>query len=84
MNRKKIEKVLNKENLVIGCYNNKLEKLNTNNLKKVLDNLKYQNDTKVFINRKAYIVMIDEVNSEVDLNIITLKEYEESFGAWED
>ena len=84
MNRKKIEKKLSKENLIIGIYNTKLDKLNNSNLKKVLDNLKYQCDTKVFINRKPYIVSIDEVDGEVDLDIITLKEYEENFGIWED
>ena len=84
MNRKKIEKKLAKEKLTIGIYNNKLEKLNNSNLKKVLDNLKYQCDTKVFINRKAYIVSIDKIDNEIDLDIITLKEYEENFGSWED
>ena len=84
MNRNKIEKKLAKENLIIGIYNTKLEKLNNSNLKKVLDNLEYQCDTKVFINRKPYIVSIDEVDGEVDLDIITLKEYEENFGVWED
>ena len=84
MNRKKIEKKLAKENLIIGIYNTKLEKLNNSNLKKVLDNLKYQCDTKVFIKRRTYIVSIDEVDNEVDIDIISLKEYEENFGTWED
>lgn len=83
-NKDRIEKALNKLGYGIGCYDKTIERLNSNNLKKVMDNVKYSEDTKVLINRKPYIVQIDEVDNEIDFNIITLGEYEEQYGAWEE
>lgn len=79
------EIIINKiksEGYTLGIYDNALDKLNKQNLKKVLDNIKYVSDTKVFINRKPYIVEISEVDSEIDFSIITLDEYESRYGKW--
>lgn len=79
------EVIINKiksEGYTLGIYDNTLDKLNKQNLKKVLDNIKYISDTKVFINRKPYIVEISEVDSEIDFSIITLVEYESRYGKW--
>lgn len=79
------EVIINKiksEGYTLGIYDNVLDKLNKQNLKKVLDNIKYVSDTKVFINRKPYIVEISEVDSEIDFSIITLVEYESRYGKW--
>jgi hypothetical protein len=79
------EIIINKiksEGYTLGIYDNMLDKLNKQNLKKVLDNIKYVSDTKVFINRKPYIVEISEVDSEIDFSIITLDEYESRYGKW--
>nr|DAL24068.1 MAG TPA_asm: hypothetical protein [Caudoviricetes sp.] len=79
------EVIINKiksEGYTLGIYDNILDKLNKQNLKKVLDNIKYVSDTKVFINRKPYIVEISEVDSEIDFSIITLVEYESRYGKW--
>jgi len=79
------EVIINKiksEGYTLGIYDNVLDKLNKQNLKKVLDNIKYVSDTKVFINRKPYIVEISEVDSEIDFNVITLVEYESRYGKW--
>ena len=79
------EIIINKiksEGYTLGIYDNILDKLNKQNLKKVLDNIKYVSDTKVFINRKPYIVEISEVDSEIDFNVITLNEYESRYGKW--
>ena len=78
-----IEKVLS-EGYELGIYDKYLNKLNKQNLKKVLDNIRYTSDTKVFIDRKPFIVEIDEVNNEVDFNILTLREYEYRYGEWEE
>ena len=77
------EIIINKiksEGYIIGIYDNQLNKLNKQNLKKVLDNIKYVSDTKVFINRKSYIVEISEVDNEIDFNVISLNEYESRYG----
>ena len=79
------EVIINKiksEGYTLGIYDNILDKLNKQNLKKVLDNIKYVSDTKIFINRKPYIVEISEVDSEIDFSIITLVEYESRYGKW--
>ena len=79
------EIIINKiksEGYILGIYDNTLNKLNKQNLKKVLDNIKYVSDTKVFINRKPYIIEISEVDSEFDFNALTLAEYENRYGSW--
>ena len=78
-----IEKVLS-EGYELGIYDRYLDKLNKSNLKKVLDNIRYTSDTKVFIDRIPFIVEISEVDNEVDFNVLTLKEYEYRYGTWED
>lgn len=78
-----IEKILN-EGYEIGIYDKFLDKINKNNLKKVLDNIRYTSDTKICINRKPFIVEISECNNEIDFNVLTLKEYEYRYGKWED
>ncbi|MEG1597784.1 MAG: hypothetical protein RR359_05890 [Bacilli bacterium] len=98
MNIKNIKKMVGNESLIckcivdndynIGIYNSLVTKMNSSNLRKILENIPYQADTKVFINRVPYIVEIDIVDSikenEVDLNVITLSEYESRYGTWED
>lgn len=77
------EIIINKiksEGYTLGIYDNMLDKLNKQNLKKVLDNIRYTSDTKIFINRKSYIVEISEVDNEIDFNVITLVEYESRYG----
>lgn len=78
-----IEKVFN-EGYDMGIYDKFLDKLNKNNLKKVLDNIRYTSDTKVFYNRKPFIVEISEVDNEIDFNVLTVKQYEYRYGTWED
>ena len=77
-----IEKVFN-EGYDMGIYDKFLDKLNKSNLKKVLDNIRYTSDTKVFIDRKPFIVEISECDNEIDFNILTLREYEYRYGEWE-
>ena len=79
-----VEKVFN-EGYDMGIYDKFLDKINKSNLKKVLDNIKYTSDTKVFYNRTAYIVQIDNsIDLEVDFNMISLETYISMFGNWED
>ena len=76
-----IEKVFN-EGYDMGIYDKFLDTVNQQNLKKVLDNIKYQCDTKVFYNRTAYVVEISECDNEIDFNVLTLKEYESRYGSF--
>ena len=78
-----VEKVFN-EGYDMGIYDKFLDKINKSNLKKVLDNIRYTSDTKIFYNRKPFIVEISEVDNEIDFNIIPLYKYEDMYGKWED
>lgn len=83
-NREIIVEKLKSEGYILGCWDKQLDKLNKSNLKKVLDNIRYENDTKVFYNRKPFIVEISECDNEIDFNVLSLKEYEYRYGTWED
>ena len=83
-NREIIVEKLKSEGYILGCWDKQLDKLNKSNLKKVLDNIRYTSDTKVFYNRVPYIVEISECDNEIDFNVLTLKEYEYRYGKWED
>ena len=63
--------------LVIGCYDKKMNDLNKTNLKKVLNELEYDLDTRVevFINRKKHIIEICNVDDEVDFEVLTMSEF---------
>ena len=83
-NREIIIEKLKSEGYILGCWDKQLDKLNKSNLKKVLDNIRYTSDTKIFIDRKPFIVEISECDNEIDFNVLTLKEYEYRYGTWED
>ena len=83
-NREIIIEKLKSEGYILGCWDKQLDKLNKSNLKKVLDNIRYTSDTKVFYNRIPFIVEISECDNEIDFNVLTLKEYEYRYGTWED
>ena len=83
-NREIIVEKLKSEGYVLGCWDKQLDKLNKSNLKKVLDNIRYTSDTKVFYNRIPFIVEISECDNEIDFNVLTLKEYQYRYGKWED
>ena len=65
------------EPLKIGCYDKKMDDLNKTNLKKVLNELEYDLDTRVevFINRKKHIIEICNVDDEVDFEVLTMSEF---------
>lgn len=72
-NKDRIEKKLNKEGFELGCYDSNIDKLNYNNVKKILDNLCFgATDIQVSLNRKKYIVEVNDVDNEYDFKM-TLK-----------
>ena len=84
-NREIIVEKLKSEVYILGFWYKQVVILNKSNLKKVLDNIRYTSDTKVNLNRKPYIVQIDNsIDLEVDFNMISLETYISMFGNWED
>ena len=63
--------------LKTGCYDKKMNDLNQTNLKKVLNELEYDLDTRVevFINRKKHIIEVCNVDDEVDFEVLTMSEF---------
>nr|DAI99497.1 MAG TPA: hypothetical protein [Caudoviricetes sp.] len=69
-NKQRIEEKLNKEGFIIGCYDSNIDKLNYNNVKKILDNLCFgSTDIQVSLNRKKYIVEVSDVDNEYDFKM---------------
>ena len=80
-NKERIIKKLSQIEYDLGCYDKDIEKLNYNNLKKVLKNIGYgSTDVQVFINRKSYIVEVSEVESEYDFKLLSKEEYRNLYG----
>lgn len=83
-NKEIIEIKANKDGLVIGCWDDKMESLNKKELQKVLDSMEYDVDVK--IGRKLHVVEIDVVDNEIDFSVLTKGEYINRYGdeRWED
>jgi hypothetical protein len=79
-NRKKIEETIKVDGYKIGGYSDLMEKLNKKELEKVLINAISCYDVDVKINRKEYVVQIDNVDDEIDFTIITKTEYINRYG----
>jgi hypothetical protein len=80
-NKQRIEEKLNKEGFIIGCYDNNIDKLNYNNVKKILDNLCFgATDVQVSLNRKKYIIEISDVDNEYDFKMTAKNTYLDRYG----
>lgn len=79
-NKEIILKEIERIGCTLGCWDNMMEKLSKTELKKVLENIEFEADTDVKINRKQYVVQIDNVDEEIDFNVITKEEYIDQCG----
>lgn len=70
-NKQRIEEKLRKEGFIIGCWDKSIDRLNYNNIKKVLDDIPFgSTDIQVSYNRKKYIVEVSDVDNEYDFKMI--------------
>jgi hypothetical protein len=75
-NKQRIEEKLNKEGFIIGCWDKQLDKLNYNNIKKILDDIPFgATDIQVSLNRKKYIVEVSDVDNEYDFKMTSKTSY---------
>ena len=81
---KEMLNVLESEGLLLGCYDPAIDKIPDSEFRKILDNISYQNDTKIIVKGKPFICQIDRVDNEIDFDVRSLSWYEERFGTWED
>lgn len=80
-NKQRIEEKLRKEGFIIGCYDKQLDKLNYNNIKKVLDDIPFgSTDIQVSLNRKKYIVEVSDVDNEYDFKMTAKNTYLDRYG----
>jgi hypothetical protein len=80
-NKQRIEEKLRKEGFIIGCYDSNIDKLNYNNVKKILDNLCFgATDVQVSLNRKKYIIEISDVDNEYDFKMTAKSTYLDRYG----
>ena len=75
-----IKNNLSDNGLELGCWDEKLELLNDKDLKQVMDNMMWEQDTDVTINKKLYVVEISIVDAEVDFSVLTQEEYIDRYG----
>lgn len=75
-NRDRISEKLSKEGFTIGCWDKQLDKLNYNNIKKILDDIPFgATDIQVSLNRKKYIVEVSDVDNEYDFKMTAKTSY---------
>ena len=75
-NKQRVSEKLNKENFTIGCWDKNIDKLNYNNIKKVLDDIPFgSTDVQVSYNRKKYIIEINDVDNEYDFKMTSKTSY---------
>ena len=73
-NKQRIEEKLNREGFIIGCWDKSIDKLNYNNIKKILDDIPFgSTDIQVSYNRKKYIIEISDVDNEYDFKMTEKK-----------
>ena len=69
------------DELELGCYDKRLEEMNSNELKKLLKSLDCDSaDIPLKIGRKSFILEICFVDSEIDFMLKTPQEYESQYG----
>ena len=88
-NKQRVGEKLSKEGFIIGCWDKQLDKLNYNNIKKILDDIPFgATDIQVSYNRKKYIVEVSDVDNEYDFKMteknIYLNKYDddEYYNKW--
>ena len=75
-NKQRVSEKLNKEGFIIGCWDKQLDKLNYNNIKKILDDIPFgSTDIQVSYNRKKYIVEVSDVDNEYDFKMTAKSVY---------
>ena len=82
-NKEIIEKVLNNNGYIIGCWDNNMENLNTMSINKVVNMLNTYTDIDVHVtvNKIKYVIEVSSCDNEIDFNVITLKEYNNRYHA---
>lgn len=69
-NKQRVLEKLSKEGFVIGCWDKSIDKLNYNNIKKILDDIPFgSTDIQVSYNRKKYIIEVSDVDNEYDFKM---------------
>jgi hypothetical protein len=80
-NKLEIQQRLMSLGLLLGTYDFKIEKLTSEDLAKILENIEFgSTDIGVTIGGKEYVFEIFHVDNEVDFNLITAREYALTYG----
>lgn len=81
-NEVKIQEAAQKLGLQVGNrgFDEKINLLSAKALKEVIMNMEFATDTDIKIQRKSYVIEIDIVDNEIDLNVLTKAEYINRYG----
>lgn len=84
-NKETIEVKIKSLGYSMGCYDNDINKLNESEVKNILNNLDQDyTDIKVTLNKSVYIIELATVDNEKDLNMLSLIEYNDRYGEFEE
>lgn len=81
-NKDLIEKSIKVNGYTIGCYDLKIEKLDKSEIKKIIEAVEFYDstDVSVSLNNQEYVVEVFSVDNEMDFNLMSRKEYNETYG----
>lgn len=82
-NRELIKKALQENGYELGCCTKQVEDLTKRTLIRLIDALLLNEATHVIFTNKGtkYVAMLDTVDNEKDITIVTCKTYEQQFGS---
>lgn len=82
-NKQYLQTELSKHGWQLGCYTNQAEKLGKRALNRIVEAWLMNEATEIITSIKGvkYVVMLDTVDHEKDINMITLNTYRETFGS---
>lgn len=80
-NKELLECELKRLGLELGCYNDKINRINKSEVKKILNNIEEEHtDIKIKFMKKDYVIEIKTVDKEKDLDMLSLEEYNSLYG----
>ncbi|WP_033829104.1 hypothetical protein [Bacillus andreraoultii] len=80
-NKAVIESKINEWNMTVGSYDETMELLSEQQLKRVIEKAEYgSGDVEIILNKKRYIVEIFHVDNEIDFNVMTKSQYVNTYG----
>lgn len=81
-NKQKISSFLKSSNLSLGIYDDRIDKLSKSNVETIIQNVENApTDLDIAIDNKVFVLEISEVDSEIDMQLISKEDYISRYGS---